>query len=180
MSARRKTIGVLVDHLELRGGGYEFELRTAFAGACARLDFDLLVMVGRQMGDPKWAAYNSVYELVDPSVVDGIVLVSASLAYGGSNSILERFCGQHRATLPLCSLGLGIAGVPSILLDSRSGLSTAVEHLIVTHGHRRIACLTGPIDNPDAQSRLEAYKGVLTRHGIAVDERLIERTHFEF
>jgi LacI family transcriptional regulator len=46
------------------------------------------------------------------------------------------------------------------------------EHLLDL-GHRRIACLTGPIFAPWAQERYEGYRRALTDHGVEVDEKLV-------
>jgi LacI family transcriptional regulator len=56
-------------------------------------------------------------------------------------------------------------------VDNRSGARDAVAHLI-DHGHRRIATITGPPENADAQARLEGYREALRAGGAAVDAAL--------
>lgn len=56
--------------------------------------------------------------------------------------------------------------------DHKQTSFNAVAELIAA-GHRHIAFITGSMDSPTGVERLSGYKDALTRHGIAVDERLI-------
>ena len=51
---------------------------------------------------------------------------------------------QGATSLPACSIGLSLPGVPSIVIDNRSGMRVAVDHLLKGHGRRRIAYVSGP------------------------------------
>src|SRR5262249_34529606 len=79
---RRKTIALLVDTVEHFNGGYEGQIRAAIDLACCKLDLNLLTVVGRALGDPnpRAAAHNAIYELLQRDCVDGIILLSGSLA----------------------------------------------------------------------------------------------------
>ena len=68
--------------------------------------------------------------------------------------------------------------VPSIMFENRQGAFDLVEHLIVAHGRRRIAYLTGPTGNEDADLREEGYRHALAKHGIPVDPQLIGQADF--
>ena len=65
-------------------------------------------------------------------------------------------------------------GVPSIVAEYRTALAALLEHLIVDHRLSRLAFINGPRENPDAKSRWEVFQNVLTRHGLSVDESLVE------
>lgn len=64
--------------------------------------------------------------------------------------------------------------VPTIPLavDQRAGARLAVEHLIGL-GHRQILHVAGPPDWLDAVERAEAWRAVLTEHGLAVPEPVV-------
>jgi LacI family transcriptional regulator len=65
-----------------------------------------------------------------------------------------------------------------VLHDNVHGAGLLVEHLI-GHGHRRIACVTGPIDETSGVERLKGYKEALERCGLPPDETLVRITNWE-
>ena len=82
-------------------------------------------------------------------------------------------------TATMCSVGIEMPSVPSLVLDNRPGMEAVVERLVRDHGCRRIAFLAGTPQNPEAEARFEAYQAVLARHGIACDRRrCIARGYF--
>jgi hypothetical protein len=70
-------------------------------------------------------------------------------------------------------VGERLPGVPSLVVDNRSGLVATIDHLIDDHGRRRIFFLGGPEHNSDARSRYEVYREALERHGIPYDPKLV-------
>ena len=60
---------------------------------------------------------------------------------------------------------------PVVSSDNRSGVASAVDHL-VDHGHRRIA-FVGNLRQSDIRERYEAYCQTLARHGVDPDDRLL-------
>lgn len=53
--------------------------------------------------------------------------------------------------------------------DDRKPFEELTSHLIEEHGYRKIYCLTGPEDNPDAQERLKGYQDAMKAHGLYFD-----------
>jgi DNA-binding LacI/PurR family transcriptional regulator/signal transduction histidine kinase len=173
-AAARKTVAVLIDHLDHLSAGYEFNLRGGFVEACREHDLNLLVLVGRGIDDPDaWStSHNRVYQLAHPDCVDAVVLVSPGLATFCGEEGVRRLCEAYRP-LPLCSIGLAVPGVPSVVSDHAPGMEEVIEHLIRDHGCRRLALVCGPERNPHAQERLEAYRRVLARHNFPFDPQLV-------
>jgi sigma-B regulation protein RsbU (phosphoserine phosphatase) len=172
MTRKRRTLGVCIDHADYLNGGYEGRLRAAFLEECRRLDLDLLVFIGRSLESPSHAAQNGVYQLVHENCVDAVVVVGAGLAtYTGVDAV-TRLC-QRFGDLPVCSLGLEVPGVPSVVLDNRPGMEAVVEHLVVVHGCQHFAFIAGPELNPDARERTDAFYAVLERHGLPVDPECV-------
>ena len=62
--------------------------------------------------------------------------------------------------------------VDSVSVEDTEAAELGVEHL-VSLGLRRIAIVTGPLALKNERRRLQGYRQVLERHGIAVDEQLI-------
>ncbi len=170
---------MLLDHLNSFSGGYEAQLRDAIHAKCRDAGHHLLLVYGGPVEAPQPldAADNAIYDLLRTDSVDGIIVVSSLLStYCGPSGVarlVERFTHAR-----ICSIGIELPGVPSLVLDNRPGMEAVVEHLVRDHGRRKIAFLEGTPENPEAKVRLEAYQTVLSRHGIAFDPALIARGHF--
>ncbi|MGL5384630.1 MAG: LacI family DNA-binding transcriptional regulator [Serratia sp. (in: enterobacteria)] len=59
-----------------------------------------------------------------------------------------------------------------VFFEQQQAAFNAVDYLI-GQGHREIACITGPIDTPTAQSRLAGYRQALEHHQITFNDALI-------
>lgn len=179
VDGERLRIAVLLDHMNFFGGGYEAQIRESFDRCCRRRGHHLLLVYGR--GLPKAAGwpdhFNFVYDLIGARNVDAVVVVGSSLAaYGGVDEVaalVRRF-----EELPRCSLGLHVAGVPSIEVDQAATMEALVRHLVVDHGCRRFAYLSGPTSHPDAMLRLRAFRRVLTEQGLKDDPDVIRTGDF--
>jgi LacI family transcriptional regulator len=69
------------------------------------------------------------------------------------------------------------AGIDSITVDNAGGARLVVQHLVAL-GHRRIAFITGPTHNADAQARLRGYRAAMRAAGLPVDDAPVERGDF--
>lgn len=59
-----------------------------------------------------------------------------------------------------------------VFFEQQQAAFNAVDYLIC-QGHREVACITGPIDTPTAQSRLAGYRQALQHHQITFNDALI-------
>ncbi|MEI9949354.1 MAG: substrate-binding domain-containing protein [Pseudomonadota bacterium] len=177
--AGRKTIGVLMGYLALFTGTYDAHIRSAFQEKCRELDLNLLTVYAGALGDPRlWSVdENSDFDLMHPDCVDGLVLISSCLASLFGLEGVHHLAHLHRS-LPLCSIGIAITGVPSVVIDNRGGMEAALEHLIGEHGCRRPAFIAGAAGNPEADLRFGAYMAVLRRHDLAFDPALVVDGNF--
>ncbi|MFZ5890272.1 MAG: substrate-binding domain-containing protein [Myxococcota bacterium] len=177
--AKRPTIALLLDYMTLFAGGYEKAVREAFDAIAARHGVDLLCVYGRPLApaDPSYVAHNAVYSLLRRDRVDGIVALSASLSSVAGEAHVHSLLHSYRG-MALCSAGLRVPEVPSVVVDNRSGIEAAISHLIHEHSARRIAFIRGPNDNVDAQVRFDAYCDALAQHGLPLDLDLVGRGDF--
>lgn len=152
----------------------EHEVRVlggVLAGA-RELDAGVLCVAGAALGDPNpaRAARNFAFELVGPETASGIVALSSGIASAirpdDYRAWLERF-----GDVPVCSLGIAVAGRPSVIVDNGNGVSAAVLHLIQKHGAERIAFIRGPAGSAEAEERLAAYRAALAEGGKQQDPR---------
>src|SRR5215831_17039538 len=175
----RLRIAALLDHLNAFSGGYEAQLRDALHAKCSEAGHPLLLVYGGPLEAPQRrdAADNAIYELLRPESVDGIIVVSSLLSThcgpSGVARLVERF-----AHTKLCSVGIELPDVPSLVLENRPGMEAVVEHLVRDHRRRKIAFLAGTPNNPEAKVRFDAYQAVLAKYGLACDSALIARGHF--
>jgi len=177
--SQRLRVAVLLDHLNAFSGGYEAQLREGLHAKCRAAGHHVLLIYGGPLEatQPRDAADNGIYGLLRPESADGFIVVSSLLStYSGPRGVarlLERFGGK-----PLCSIGIELAGAPSLVLDNRAGMEAVIEHLVVRHRCRKLAFLAGTPKNPEAEERFAAYQAVLQRHGLAYDPALVARGHF--
>ena len=150
----RLNIAVLLDHLNFFGRGYEGQLRDALYKRCRASGHNLILVYGGALNEPTVlaSADNAIFSVVRSDDFHGIIVASALLStYCGPEGVarlVERYRGAR-----LCSVGTAITGVPSLVLDNRSGMEAVVEHLVRHHGCRRPAFLAGTPHNPEAEAR---------------------------
>ena len=110
-------------------------------------------------------------EMLQERKVDGIIVITGSLTDETLLQLAQR--------LPVVVTGRKLSGANlfSIDFDNVSGMYLAVRHLLDL-GHRRIAYISGPLNNPDAAARLEGYRQGLAHAGISPDPELIIMSDF--
>lgn len=64
-----------------------------------------------------------------------------------------------------------------INIDNEYGAKLATEYLL-SMGHQKIACITGPLDKSDARGRLQGYRTALEDAGLDYDESLVIESGF--
>lgn len=173
---RRPRIALIVNFLD---SAYQMSLRMAIGRATSKRGVDLIVVIGRALDheDENERALNVAYDWLTPSSVDGVIIAAAAISkYSGSEGI-ARLC-RTLAPVPTCSIGLGLAGIPSIVIDNRSAMRTMVGHLLQRHERRRVAYIGGPSHNDEARARLAGYRAALESAQIAFDPALTETGQF--
>ncbi|HZL17740.1 MAG TPA: substrate-binding domain-containing protein, partial [Polyangia bacterium] len=174
---RRPKIGVLLDSLR---GSYQTTVLAGLADAASRRDVSLAVFAGGMVGAPgnEGIHRNFVLDLCDAQSVDGAVIFGGALGNALGPSAVEALCARL-APLPLASLSLAPANIPSLTVDEEPGMRQALEHLISRHGCRRVAFIRGPAVNAEAERRYAIYRAVLTEHGFPIDPALVCEGDFE-
>jgi DNA-binding LacI/PurR family transcriptional regulator/serine phosphatase RsbU (regulator of sigma subunit) len=174
---RRPKIGVLLDSLR---GSYQTTVLAGLADAASRRDVSLAVFAGGVVGAPgnEGIHRNFVLDLCDARSVDGAVIFGGALGNALGPAAVEAICARL-APLPLASLSLAPANIPSLTVDEEPGMRQALEHLISRHGCRRVAFIRGPAVNAEAERRYAIYRAVLTEHGFPIDPALVCEGDFE-
>jgi len=105
--------------------------------------------------------------------VDGIILISPKISTSYLKILDER-------NIPVVLVDNESPGgeLDVIKVDNYRGGKIAAEHLI-SLGHKKIACISGPFTDNPSYDRVKGYKDVLIKHGIDVDEDLILAGNFD-
>jgi phosphoserine phosphatase RsbU/P len=164
-SGRRRTprIGLVLDAFD---ASYQSELVRWMRVACQERRLELCVFPGGILGAPQLGApqRNLIYRWITASrPVDGLVLLGSTIMRDRTD--VQHWC-ERLLPLPLCSIGLELDGVPSILPDNQRGIQELVRHLVTDHGHTRLAFVGGPKGNQESCERLEAFRGELDELGL--------------
>lgn len=150
-TSKTQTIGVILPDLY---GEFFSELIRGMDVAARSQGYHLIVSSSHDDAAEASAAIRSMRGRVDGLIVLSPHLDAANLAAGlaGRTPILLMNGGAE-------------AGRPSIIVDNHGGAVLAVEHLIAT-GRRRIAHISGPAGNLEAEARLAGYLEAVARAGL--------------
>ena len=175
--ARAPRIGLLVDLFEYT---YQSTLIQAVMDTARRHGASVRVFVGGGLRSPErfGAERNFLYDLVGGANIDGLIVLSSTLANYVDHTALVDFAAGFRP-LPMASIGMLLEGIPSVAVDNAPALREGIRHLVRVHGHRRIAFVRGPAGNQDAEERYRVYREVLAEHEIPLDAALIAPGDFQ-
>ncbi|HEY8362023.1 MAG TPA: LacI family DNA-binding transcriptional regulator [Tissierellaceae bacterium] len=100
--------------------------------------------------------------------VDGIIFTSSSIPKH------EHMVALIKSGIPVVIIDrrIDFEDVYGVFVDNYEGGYIATKYLIDL-GHRRIACIAGPLHTTTAKDRLEGYKKALMESGISIEEELI-------
>jgi DNA-binding LacI/PurR family transcriptional regulator/serine phosphatase RsbU (regulator of sigma subunit) len=174
--SKRRAVAVLVDNL---GGDYQEGILRGAAAEAAERDVNLLAVVGGTLQSPfpGDAAQNEVYQRTRNAPIDGVIVGAGCVAtYCGAEYLQEFVSGFSQ--MPVCSIGVRLPGVPSLVISNQHGQMTVVDHLIEQHGCRKIGYIRGPAASAEADERLHGYRMALQSHNIPFDPELVRVGNF--
>ncbi len=93
--------------------------------------------------------------------VDGLIVMSPHLSADG---VLKRLA--PRSKLVFVNTYTDGNGFVSVSIDNFNGAFQMIRHLVVAHGHKRIAILKGEESNFDARERFNGYVEALKKYGL--------------
>lgn len=113
-----------------------------------------------------------IYSMITSSGVEGAIVLNECL----DEEYTERVALTR---LPIVFIDRAVTGnrISSVVLDNTEGATMAMEYLI-KQGHRRIGYIHG-IMNSDDEARFRAFRKVMNKYSLPVDERIILRGYFE-
>jgi len=141
--------------------------------AARQLGVRLIGFAGGMLGSPHGfeAQANRVFDLVNPSALDGLIVDFDTLCHYVGIPALREFCARY--PLPMVSNGVALPGIPGVRLDFAQGMRAVIAHLIEAHHCRRIAFIRGPASSLTGEERYLAYQQALAAYDIPFDPQLV-------
>lgn len=149
---------------------------------CAELDINLLAFAslitnpslntGLTLAPSIVRGESEIFNLINYDMVDGIIILGESLI---SRESMYKIDSEARSKgIPVVNINdpLNILQ-KNIMLSDQNAMELVVEHLVSVHGLKRINFIGGFPGNQQTEERLAAYKKVLVRHGLPVEEERI-------
>lgn len=179
----RPTIGILITNEQTE---YIQELVYGFCVCAKEEDVNLLFMMrsrtpddglaipGEMQGENLNIQFASVFNVIPQLRVDALIVAYGSLCVYSGIPSKEELIRMYRDT-PMIFIEdtSDDPDVPSLVAENYKGMKTCVEHLVLDHGYEKIAFLSGPSMNHDSNERLQAYRDVMTAHGLEIKDTMI-------
>jgi DNA-binding LacI/PurR family transcriptional regulator len=168
---RRQRYALLVDSLD---DEHEQSVVHGSLAAARELDARLVVVAGGPLDAPdeRLRAGNFAFDLVGRDNALGILVLSSALGNATGPQHLAAWLTRYDG-MPLCCMGVPIAGRLSVRVDNATGIREAVRHLVEVHGKQNIGFIRGPAQSDEAEVRYAAYRDALLSHGINPDPRWV-------
>lgn len=153
-------VGVRVG-LFLRNLDEEYQIQV-FRGVRARArerGVDLVCVQGETLR-PSLTVEDQPLALAHQIRFDGLLVLSSVILdahQGPKASSIPSFL----PSVPTLSMGLKIAGMPSVTIQAMRSLTRIMEHLVLDHGYRRFLFIGGPRNHRDTQIRERVFRRTL-------------------
>lgn len=118
--------------------------------------------------------FNTIYDYIHFTQADALIVTCGAIcSYLGLENP-DEFLEQY-AQIPyvLMQRKSDDEDVPYVIVNNYDSMKQCVEHLAIHHGYKRIAFLSGPRANPEANERLQAYRDVMKACGNPVTDTMI-------
>lgn len=165
---KTRTIGVLMPKIDT---GFYTEILNGIEDSAHKNNYSVIVCNTGSSGARTTEYLNVLCE----RQVDGIIACSISPKENFDKKIFE----THIPSVLVSTLSYKYP-LPYVRVDDYQASYAAVSYLI-EKGHKNVAMLAGPLDDPVAGvQRINGYKQALLDNGLNVDEKIIKYSDFNF
>lgn len=149
--------------------------------SCKKNNVSLRIYVGSLLESihPTEKQRNIIYNFINKNDCDAIISITGTMNGYVNDTDLNNYFKTKYDSIPIVSIATPLEGYPFITIDNKKGFAELMDHLIIDHGYKRIAYLSGLMNNSDDFERLETYKEALTRNSIDIDQRYIIDCFFD-
>jgi diguanylate cyclase (GGDEF)-like protein/PAS domain S-box-containing protein len=167
----RPTVALLVASMT---SFYHEEIMKGAVEAAEEKGFNLIVYSGGPLNgpDPTAQARETVFDLVDMNLIDGVIIPISSHTRYLNNEEKRTFISRF-SSVPVVNISSQIKGCLNVIADYKPGLTELMNHFINDHKYREIAFFRGPVGHIPSDERTQIYRDQLREHNIPVDESLI-------
>ncbi|MCE5342818.1 MAG: GGDEF domain-containing protein [Eubacteriales bacterium] len=179
---RSHVVGVLIGDVS---NDFIDELMAGISDAGEKAKMQIVFLLGMQKYSEEYEAgtgrvaaisHNSVYDYAMLTGADAFIIACGSLSSFSSGGLDPKFLACF-ADVPYVVLQERIAPDKGkktyIVVDNYHSFNQCIEHLIVSHGRKKIVLVSGPRGHADARERLAAYTDCMRRYDLPVTEGMI-------
>jgi signal transduction histidine kinase/DNA-binding LacI/PurR family transcriptional regulator/AraC-like DNA-binding protein len=172
-SSERTTIGFLLASLHT---GASLMIWPGLLDAAENNDVNLICFPGGrlQAANSFEKQRNAIFNIASSKCLDGLITWSSSLGGVLGLDDVKSFHDRY-LPLPMVSLAQFMEGMPTVSVDSYTGMRALLLHLVEGHGYKKLAFIRGPEEHYYAQERFRAYQDVLKTFGLPLNPKLITR-----
>jgi len=106
--------------------------------------------------------------------VDGVVLATV----GETEEYIKKMIHDYKIPIVVIDNKIDVPGLYFVLHDNVRGAYILTKHLI-EHGHRDIACITGPLKETSGSERLEGFSRAMDEYGVKINKDFIRVSNWE-
>ncbi len=146
-----------------------------FMGAHANCFDELHYYEGGNKEQKYLFQFNTIFDYAKVGKLDVLIVMYSTFYLYVDESKEEFFKRFEDLNIPIIIVGDEYGDYTSAISDNYDGIRKCMEHLIFQHNYKKIAYLSGPVDNnKDARERLEAYYEVMKECGFEVKEGYVQ------
>jgi len=116
---------------------------------------------------------DSFLAFANTGLIGGAILLMSTITED-----IKKALSLAKIPIVLISGGKEDLGFDTVAIDSYQGAFNVTEYLIVKKGFKKIAHITGPLDNDDAYLRKKGFSDACKKHGINVPKNFIANGDF--
>ena len=118
---------------------------------------------------------NSVFSLIEPEMIDGLILFGRTIRSEEASAELRRFIDH--SGMPAVYVGAEAEGFTSVMFDNDECADKIVRHLTEWHNVRKVCYVSGPKTSPHHERLLESFRRAFAAQGIELtDDRIFYGT----
>lgn len=188
MKGKRLTIAILLGDTQ---STYARDQIKGFYEGATLADVNLVFMAGQQLpkkfevflsGEMSGVyrnQFNSVHDYVRYLKPDALIITYGCLAIFRQIKNMDTFLDQFEG-IPCVILEdiVDREDVPGYAYDNYDGMKQCISHLVLDHGYRNIAYISGPKGNRDSDERKQAYLDIMRENHLEIPETMMVEGDF--
>ena len=145
-------IGLFLNNLDEE---YQISIYKGIRAEAAALNLDMVCVQGETLANfrPESGGPFPSREFIS---ADGILILSSAIS--GRTGTAPLSSPRLFFRIPLVSIGSRFLDYPSIIVRNRKPMNLLMEHLILSHGYRKLLYLGGPVKHPDNLVREHVFR----------------------